>query len=104
MQHPSRPYLALAKCIGVIDPEGPEKDWSEGGATFWSCNFDNNEADFFIDSRNFYCTISCNYFWYFSFYTGEYPEAWSKGIIVPIHKKGDIDNPSNYRGEQVKKK
>jgi hypothetical protein len=27
-----------------------------------------------------------------------YPEAWSKGVIVPIYKKGDKNIPANYRG------
>ena len=27
-----------------------------------------------------------------------YPENWYKGIIKPIHKQGEIDNPDNYRG------
>ena len=27
-----------------------------------------------------------------------YPEMWSKGYIVPIHKKGNVNDPSNYRG------
>ena len=30
--------------------------------------------------------------------TGQYPSAWTAGKILPIHKKGDFDNPSNYRG------
>ena len=30
--------------------------------------------------------------------TGIYPENWSTGVIVPIYKKGDKDNPANYRG------
>jgi hypothetical protein len=29
---------------------------------------------------------------------GEFPEAWAKFIIVPIHKKGNVDEPNNYRG------
>lgn len=29
---------------------------------------------------------------------GCYPTVWSQGIIVPIHKKGDVNNPYNYRG------
>ena len=27
-----------------------------------------------------------------------YPEFWAKGLIVPIHKKGDKGNPNKYRG------
>jgi hypothetical protein len=30
--------------------------------------------------------------------TGTYPKTWSEAIIHPIHKKGDIDVPDNYRG------
>ncbi len=29
---------------------------------------------------------------------GHFPTAWSTGIIVPIFKKGEKDNPANYRG------
>ena len=32
------------------------------------------------------------------FETGEIPEAWTTGIIIPIYKMGDPTNPSNYRG------
>ena len=31
-------------------------------------------------------------------YTGSYPDAWSKGVIVPIFKKGDRKKSANYRG------
>ena len=23
---------------------------------------------------------------------------WTEGLIVPLHKKGDINDPGNYRG------
>ena len=32
------------------------------------------------------------------FNQGIFPEEWTKSIIVPQHKKGDCDNPDNYRG------
>ena len=32
------------------------------------------------------------------FLSGTYPSAWSKGLITPIHKKGDLDDTNNYRG------
>lgn len=32
------------------------------------------------------------------FSSGIYPEEWTKSIIIPLHKKGDRDNPDNYRG------
>ena len=32
------------------------------------------------------------------FSTGKFPDSWSKSIIVPIHKKGCLTNPDNFRG------
>ena len=31
-----------------------------------------------------------------------YPEEWSKAIVVPIFKKGNVDDPNNYRGVSLK--
>ena len=30
--------------------------------------------------------------------SGYYPTSWTEGIIVPIHKSGDINDSENYRG------
>ena len=27
-----------------------------------------------------------------------YPEEWAKGLVKPLHKKGEIGDPNNYRG------
>ena len=32
------------------------------------------------------------------FTSGEYPEAWTETIIQPLHRKGSIHEPDNYRG------
>ena len=32
------------------------------------------------------------------FDSGVFPKEWSKSIIVPIYKKGDENQPDNYRG------
>ena len=32
------------------------------------------------------------------FLSGFFPESWSKGCIVPIFKKGDVNDTNNYRG------
>ena len=29
---------------------------------------------------------------------GHFPKLWAEGHIVPLHKKGDINNVNNYRG------
>ena len=27
-----------------------------------------------------------------------YPKTWSRGVIIPVYKKGDSSDPTNYRG------
>ena len=31
------------------------------------------------------------------FEIGHFPEGWSEGYIIPLHKKSSINNPENYR-------
>jgi hypothetical protein len=57
----------------------------------------NNVADFFIDSKDFIAPYLVKIFNYI-YDKGIYPESWCKGAIVPIFKKGDRNNPANYRG------
>ena len=35
------------------------------------------------------------------FHSGFYPESWSKSAIIPIYKKGDANDPNNYRGISI---
>ena len=32
---------------------------------------------------------------------GDIPEEWRTAIFIPIHKKGDRNNPDNYRGNSL---
>ena len=62
-----------------------------------SPGFDGILCDFFIDAKYFiapYLLTTYNEI----FNSGIYPESWSNGLIVPIHKKGDTAEPNNYRG------
>ena len=34
----------------------------------------------------------------FVFDSGIFPSNWSEGLLVPLHKKGDLNSPSNFRG------
>ena len=62
-----------------------------------SPGFDGILGDFFIDAKDFmvpYLVIIYNKI----YESGVYPESWCKGLIVPIHKRGDRNDPNNYRG------
>ena len=34
----------------------------------------------------------------FMFEKGIYPDSWTRGIIVPVPKKGNLNDANNYRG------
>ena len=38
-----------------------------------------------------------NYVFQYLFNNGIFPSDWSKSIIVPVHKKGDVDDCNSYR-------
>jgi hypothetical protein len=44
-----------------------------------------------------FAPILCKLF-NFLYSKGVYPESWTKGILVPVPKKGDLSNVDNYRG------
>ena len=62
-----------------------------------SPGFDGILNDFFIDGKEFLIPYLVKIYNNI-FDSGIYPESWCKGLIVPIHKKGDRSDPNNYRG------
>ena len=62
-----------------------------------SCDLEHNVADFFIECKSFISPYLCTIFNHI-FGTCSYPDAWTKGIIVPLYKKGDPQQLENYRG------
>ena len=53
--------------------------------------------EFLIHGRNFLVPTLCNLFNKIYEY-GYFPETWSEGYIIPLHKKGSINDVENYRG------
>jgi len=62
-----------------------------------SCDLTGNVVDFFIVAKSFIAPYLVKIFNYI-YNTSVYPISWTKGAIVPIYKKGDKSDPSNYRG------
>lgn len=62
-----------------------------------SCSEDNILNEVFIDCSNELLLRITNVFNNI-FKSGFFPESWTKGCVVPIYKKGDINDPNNYRG------
>ena len=54
-------------------------------------------AEMFIDGVDILTPILCKLFNHI-FDNGLYPESWTKGLIVPIPKKGDLNDVNNIRG------
>ena len=53
--------------------------------------------ELFIDSADLLCDPICKLF-NFIFSSSSYPLSWTKGVIVPVPKKGDLSDVNNYRG------
>jgi len=53
--------------------------------------------EYFIESIYILCSHVCDIF-NIILNTGCYPGTWMEGVIIPIYKKGDKKEASNYRG------
>ena len=62
-----------------------------------SPGYDLLPPELFLDSFDLIGDMLCKLF-NFIFSNNLYPDSWTKGLIVPVPKKGDLTNVSNYRG------
>ena len=53
--------------------------------------------EIFLESKTILSPIVCRLFNYM-FDNSIYPECWTRGIIVPVPKKGNLNDVNNYRG------
>ena len=53
--------------------------------------------EFFIHGQEKLLPYLLNLF-NFVFSSGHFPSMWSDGLIIPIHKKGNLSQPENFRG------
>ena len=53
--------------------------------------------EFFIHGKHVLVPVLCNLFNKI-FECGVFPEEWSEGYIIPLHKKGNLNDAENYRG------
>ena len=62
-----------------------------------SAGIDSLLPEMFIECKAFLSPLLCKLFNYI--YTNSlYPASWTKGVIVPVPKKGDLSDVNNYRG------
>ena len=53
--------------------------------------------EYLIESSDILASHICDIF-NAVFDSGFFPDKWSEGLIVPVHKKGMLNDPNNYRG------
>ena len=53
--------------------------------------------EFFIHGKHILASTLVNLFNKI-FEVGHFPEAWSEGYVIPLHKKGSVNDAENYRG------
>ena len=66
------------------------KNWKDGGPDLLINEF----IKYGINSLLHYFHVLFNKI----FDTGYFPDSWEDGFIIPLHKKGSIENVENYRG------
>ena len=62
-----------------------------------SCGNDCLLNEYFIESSDILAAHICDIFNHI-LNSGYFPKSWTEGVIVPLHKKGDINTVNNYRG------
>ena len=62
-----------------------------------SCGNDFLLNDYFIESIDILSGHLCDIF-NAILNSGFFPEEWTEGVIIPLHKKGDKSDVKNYRG------
>ena len=62
-----------------------------------SPGIDGTGTDFFKNTSHIIVQTLCGIF-NSIMNSAEFPKSWSESIIVPVHKSGSINNPSNFRG------
>ena len=53
--------------------------------------------EFYIYGCDILAPVLCKLF-NIIFRSGHFPVKWGEGLIIPIHKKGDLNTVENYRG------
>jgi len=53
--------------------------------------------EFFIHRKNTLLSYLCTLF-NKVFNSGNFPQSWSEGSVIPLHKKGSVNDENNYRG------
>ena len=51
--------------------------------------------EFIISAKNVLCKYLCTLF-NTSFMSGHFPQSWVDGRIIPLHRKGSINNANKY--------
>ena len=53
--------------------------------------------EMFVHGKNILAPSICVIFNHL-LHIGHFPDMWTEGLIIPVHKKGDMNEVGNYRG------